>query len=211
MKTVYCISGLGADDKIFQHLKLNAKLNFIPWLQPYKKEHIALYAKRMAQAINHPSPILLGISFGGMIGIEIARMKTIERVIIVSSVKSANELPQWMRIMGRFYLHKVMPTRSYKFTEKFDNDRLGITSMEELQVVNSYRKKIDPAYFDWAVHQVLNWKNTWYPNDLIQIHGDKDRIFPIRKLKPTHIIKGGTHIMILNKADELSRCINSVL
>lgn len=211
MKTVYCLSGLGADEKVFHPLQINAKMKFIPWLQPFKNENIKHYAKRMAEMIDHASPVLLGISFGGMIGIEIARVIEVEQLIIVSSVKSANELPQWMRIMGKFYLHKVLPTRSYKFTERFDNNRLGITNEKELALVNSYRKKLDPIYFDWAVHQVLNWKNKWYPQNIIQIHGEKDRIFPLKNLKPTHIIEGGTHIMILNKTDELSKCINSVL
>jgi hypothetical protein len=211
MKTVYCISGLGADEKIFHPLQIDAKMKFIPWLQPFRNENIQKYAKRMAESITQPSPVLLGISFGGMIGIEIAKLVNVEKIIVISSVKSANELPQWMRISGKFYLHKVLPTRSYKFTKKFDNDRLGITNEEELNLVNSYRKKLDPVYFNWAVHQVLNWKNNWHPENIIQIHGDKDKIFPIKKLKPTHVIKGGTHIMILNKTEELSKCINSVL
>ena len=86
-----------------------------------------------------------------------------------------------------------------------------VTNDSELRLVNSYRKKLDAVYFSSAVHQVLNWKNNWYPENIIHIHGEKDKIFPVRKLKPTHVIKDGSHIMILNKADELSSFINSVL
>ena len=86
-----------------------------------------------------------------------------------------------------------------------------MTDDSELRLVNSYRKKLDAVYFSWAVHQALNWKNNWYPENIIHIHGEKDKIFPVRKLEPTRVIKDGSHIMILNKADELSRFINSVL
>lgn len=166
---------------------------------------------RMAASIEHPSPVLLGVSFGGMIGIEIARQVAIEKLIIISSVKSTGELPQWMKVTGRFNLHKILPTRSYKFTEKFDNDRLGVTNEAERKLVDHYRKNADPVYLDWAVHQVLTWKNDWYPENIVHIHGEKDKIFPVKKLRPTHIIEKGTHIMIINKGEELSQCINSVL
>jgi len=44
LKTVYCLSGLGADEKIFQRLQINARMKFIPWLQPFKNENIKHYA-----------------------------------------------------------------------------------------------------------------------------------------------------------------------
>ena len=36
------------------------------------------------------------------------------------------------------------------------------------------------------------------PN-LVHIHGDKDLIFPIENIIDSIVVKGGTHIMILNK------------
>ena len=211
VKTIYCISGLGTDEKVFDNLNINAKMKFIPWLLPLKNETIKRYALRMSESIHHSSPALLGISFGGMIAIEIAKQIPLDKLIIVSSIKTDSELPRWMKLMGKFQLHKILPTRSYKITEKYDNKKLGITNEEERKLVNTYRQKMDPVYYDWAVHQVLSWRNNWYPENIVHIHGDEDKIFPIKNLDPTHIIKGGSHIMTLNKADEVSRCINSVL
>jgi pimeloyl-ACP methyl ester carboxylesterase len=202
---------LGTDEKVFDHLNINARLQFIPWLRPLKNETIKRYALRMGKSIHHSSPVLLGVSFGGMIAIEIAKQIPLEKLIIISSIKSSDELPRWMKLTGRLNLHKILPTRSYKITEKYDNSRLGITNEEERKLVNAYREKMDPVYYNWAVHQVLSWKNSWYPEDIIHIHGDQDKIFPIKKLHPTHIIRGGSHIMMLNRAKEVSTCINSVL
>lgn len=211
MKTIYCISGLGTDDKVFEHLRINAKMKFIPWIRPLRQETIHAYAKRMSEPIRDPRPVVLGVSFGGMIGIEIARQMAIEKLIIISSVKSSNELPRWMRIAGNFQLYKMLPTRSYKWTERLDNKRLGVTNDHEKKLVDSYRKKMDPVYFDWAIHQIFSWKNDWYPENIVHIHGENDKIFPAKWLKPTHLIKEGTHIMLLNRAAELSEYINSVL
>lgn len=208
LKTVYCISGLGADEKVFYNLQLKGhKLKYIPWLIPHKKETLKSYAKRMAEHIEQESPILLGVSFGGMIGIEIAKQIKLKRLIIVSSIKSTTEMPGWMKLAGKIKLNKLIPAKTYHLTEKIDNNRLGATTKEEKDMVRNYRKKADPVYLDWAIHEILNWKNDWQPDNIIHINGDKDKIFPIKKIKPTHIIKEGTHMIIYNRANEVAEYI----
>jgi len=210
-KVIYCISGLGADEKVFNNLELNGHdLRHIPWLRPNKKETIEEYASRMRQQINGPG-ILLGVSFGGMIGIEIAKQIQLEKLIIVSSIKNVKELPAWMRYVGQFQLNKFLPTRSYKFTEKIDNDRIGVSNEEELKMVQAYRRSADPFYLEWAINEVLNWKNEWLPENLIHIHGERDKIFPIKKLKADYVIKDGTHLMIYNRGKEISELIRKEL
>lgn len=211
-KTIYCISGLGADEKVFENLQLNGhKLKYIPWLQPEKKEKIQDYAARMAEHIGEKSPILLGVSFGGMVGIEISKLIPVQKLIIVSSIKSTLELPAWMRVAGKIKLNKLLPSKSTRLTEKIDNRRLGVSTKEEKIMVRAYRKKADPIYLEWAIHQVLNWKNDWHPENLIHIHGDKDKIFPLKKIKPTFIVKDGTHMIIYNRAKEISEYLQKVL
>ena len=211
-KVIYCISGLGADEKIFNNLELNGHyLKHIPWLKPNKKETIVEYARRMREKINDSPAILLGVSFGGMVGIEIAKQMQIEKLIIVSSIKNVKELPGWMRLAGQLQLNKFLPTRSYKFTRKIDNDRLGVSNEEEAMMVQAYRNASDPNYLTWAINEVLNWRNDWHPTNLIHIHGDKDKIFPIKKVNVNHVIKGGTHLMIYNRAKEISRIIEQSL
>ncbi len=211
-KIIYCISGLGADERVFENLDLNGhELRHIPWLRPNSKENIVDYAKRMRESIISPDPIILGVSFGGMIGIEIAKQIDIKKLVVVSSIKNAKELPSWMRVAGQMQLNKFLPIRSYKFTRKIDNDRLGVTTKEEAMMVQAYRNAADPIYLTWAVNEVLNWKNNWQPQNIIHIHGDKDKIFPIRKVSADHVIKDGTHLMVYNRAREISNILHQVL
>src|SRR5258707_139416 len=98
---IYCISGLGTDAKIFSRLKIRGyQLIHLPWLKPRSKESMKSYAARMAAPIHHPSPVLLGVSFGGMVAIEIAKQLPVKKTIIISSVKTLKEIPSWMRIAG---------------------------------------------------------------------------------------------------------------
>lgn len=210
--TIYCISGLGADEKIFAKLQLKGyDLKYIPWLQPNKNEKIDEYAKRMALAIHDDAPILLGVSFGGMMGIEIARLMPVKKLFIVSSIKSVKEMPAWMRWAGSLKLNKIVPLRSYKLIDKIGIDRLGVTTKEERELVRNYRKNVDLRYLDWAIQQIVKWKNNWQPDHIVHIHGNKDKIFPVKRISGGHIIKNGTHLMIYNRADEISRLIEQEL
>ncbi len=211
-KPIYCISGLGADEKIFAHLHVKGyELKYIPWIRPHKKEGIGGYAKRMSEYIKEKQAVLLGVSFGGMMGIEIAKQMPLHKLIIVSSIKSSVEMPRWMKAAGTLKLNKILPTRLHKYTEKIDNARLGVSTKEEKEMVRNYRKNADLVFVDWAISQILNWKNNWHPEHIVHIHGDKDRIFPMKRIHPTHIIKEGSHMMIFNRAGEISEFIEKTL
>ena len=86
MKHIYCISGLGADEKMFSKFEFAGhEIHFVKWITPQEKESIEAYAKRMRQQIVHDDPILIGLSFGGIICIEISRQIKTELILIISS------------------------------------------------------------------------------------------------------------------------------
>jgi hypothetical protein len=59
----------------------------------------------------------------------------------------------------------------------------------------------------WAVNQILNWKNEARPVNLFHIHGTEDRIFPHRRTNADVKIKNGTHLMIHNRSEEISKIL----
>jgi pimeloyl-ACP methyl ester carboxylesterase len=213
MKTIYCISGLGADERAFSKLTVEGyNLHVIQWLKPYPKETIVQYAARMREPIAQENPILMGLSFGGMICTEIAKQMPVQKIILVSSIKSLYELPFWMRAVAKLKLNKVVPLkRTSKFSEAVQNLFLGISTPEEKAVVAVSRKKDNKEYIHWAVNQVINWKNNWQHQYTFHIHGDADRMFPIKRVKATYIIKNAGHFMIMNRADEVSSYINLIV
>jgi esterase/lipase len=205
---IYCISGLGAGKSIFDNLSVNGyELRHLLWIQPLKRESIEQNAARMSAAIREPAPLLLGVSFGGIMAIEIAKQLPVKKLFVVSSVKSVNELPGWMKNVGRLLLNKIFPVKPFRLIQPIANNRLGISNEEEKRMVQAYRRSADPVYLNWAINQVLNWKNNWQPDNLIHIHGDRDKIFPIKKVTATHVVKDGTHLMIYNRAQEISEFI----
>lgn len=211
-KNIYCISGLGADERAFERLTINgSSLYPLKWVDPLIKETLSSYAARMSVQIKDKNPVLLGLSFGGMIAVEIAKQIAVEKLILISSVKTIYEIPKWMRVAGTLNLHKLIPIKKNRFTEKADDRRMGIETMEEKAFVDHYREKADQKYIDWAIDQILNWRNISIPENTFHIHGENDRMFPLRNIQPTHVIKKGTHIMILNRGEEISSCIEQIL
>jgi pimeloyl-ACP methyl ester carboxylesterase len=203
---------LGADQKAFSKLTVEGYILFhIPWLQPLAKETLQQYALRMRQSIKEDNPILMGLSFGGIMCTEIAKQIPVEKIIIISSIKSSAELPFWMRTVAKLSLHKIVPLRSTKLSAPLQNFFLGANTLEDKRVAGHYRKHTDMKYIKWAVNEVLNWKNDWLHSNLYHIHGTKDKMFPLKKIKPTYIINSGGHFMIMNKADEVSHYINLIL
>jgi pimeloyl-ACP methyl ester carboxylesterase len=212
MKTIYCISGLGADERAFSRLEIEGyKIICLPWLTPEPKETIADYAKRMSERITEQNPVLVGLSFGGMMSIEIAKHLPVEKIILISSIKSMKELPAWMKTAGRLRLNRIFPMRPYKFIEPIQNRNLGIKTPEDLELVRSYRRNVPQVYLEWAINQVLNWRNNWHPSKIFHIHGDADRLFPIHKVSPTHTIPGGGHFMVMNRAAEVNAALREIL
>ncbi|HNJ94540.1 MAG TPA: alpha/beta hydrolase, partial [Ferruginibacter sp.] len=116
-----------------------------------------------------------------------------------------------MKAVAWLRLHRIVPLKSTKLTEPIQNRMLGATSHEERLIASEYRKKVNIEYTNWAVNEAINWKNDWRHPDTVHIHGDSDRMFPIKYIRPTFTIKQGGHFMIMNKAADVSRCINEIL
>ena len=212
MKHIYCISGFGADERVFSKLTFAGyEIHFIKWLIPEKNESIGVYAKRLIQQIHHDNPILIGLSFGGMMCIEMAKLIPVEKIVLISSIKSSRELPLWMQISGKLKLNKIFPMRSFKLIEPLEDYNLGVETIDEKELVHLYRKNVSHQYSEWAIDNILNWKNSQVPENVFHIHGNKDRIFPLRKVKPDRIVNTGGHLMIMNRFNVVNEYINAVL
>lgn len=213
MKHIYAISGLGADERVFNALKkrLRANWTYIPWLEPKPDEPIEQYAFRMSRQIDQPKPILLGLSFGGIMAVEISHHVSAERLVLISTIKNRLEMPFWLKIVSLTRVHKIIPLQSISLTAPLQNYMLGVTNQSELNLAIHYRKNIDSNYLKWAVDRVVNWKPEPWHTPFLHVHGTCDHIFPIKYLKQIESIEGGGHLMIMNKAAEISQRINQWL
>lgn len=209
---IYCVSGLAADEKLFSKLHLpGTELIFLPWLLPKPQEALADYARRMFEQVAEENPVMLGLSFGGMTCIEIAKQFPVKKLFLISSIKTKQELPLWMKGTMKLRLHQFIRPRPHPFLYPLENFFLGVETAEERKLANSFRKQVQQDYLQWAIHQIVSWKNVTIPENITQIHGTRDKIFPLRYVKPDFIIEQGSHFMVYNKAEAISSIISREL
>ena len=199
---VYFMPGMAANAKIFEYIKLpedRFQIHLLEWIMPTKEESIASYAMRMTLKIEHSNPVLIGVSFGGVIVQEMAKQISCRKLIIISSVKSKAELPRKMRIAKITRAYKLLPTQFVSDFEAFANYAFGDTIKKRVNLYKKYLSVSDKKYLDWAIHNMVCWEQEKVIPNIIHIHGDKDPVFPIKNISNSIVVKGGTHIMIINK------------
>lgn len=200
---IYLMPGLAASSTIFEHLKLpddTFELFYLEWFLPEDKESIEAYAFRMTQKIKHENPVLIGVSFGGILVQEMAMHIPTRKVIIISSVKSNLELPLRMKIAKSTKAYKIIPTHLVSNIEALAKYTFGENVVSRrLKLYEKYLQMRDKKYLDWAIENVILWRRTKPDKNVIHIHGDADAVFPIRHIKNSIVIKGATHILVLMK------------
>jgi pimeloyl-ACP methyl ester carboxylesterase len=206
-QNVYFISGLGADWRLFQRLKLPDHFNLIhlDWIKPLGNETIAEYGARLAQQIDTSQTFqLVGLSFGGMIASEIAKQLTPLQTIIISSASSAKEIPWYFKTAGSLHLPEVVPVRLLRLGIPVAFWFFGAKGRIERRLLREIIRDIDDDFLHWALKAITSWKSTERPPNLFQIHGDADKILPVQFTRPDLIVENAEHLMVLTKADYFS-------
>ena len=212
--SVYCMPGLAASSLIFERIVLPDSLfevYLLDWELPIGNESLKDYAKRMAERITAPNPVLIGVSFGGILVQEMAAFLNPLKVIIISSVKSNIEFPRRMKIAKTTKAYKLIPTSIFSNMEKLSAFSFGKSIAHRLKLYERYLSVRDVHYLDWAIERILLWDRTQVDPNVIHIHGDADEVFPIQYIKDCIVVKGGTHIMILSKYKWLNENLPAII
>ena len=210
MKNVYIFSGLGADKRVFQKMDFSEyNATFVDWILPNKTENIETYAKKLTKQIKHEKPILIGLSFGGIIATEIAKIIETEKIILIASAKTKFEIPNYFRIAGKLKLHKLLPAKLMKMPNVFSFWFFGTENRNEKKILSEILKDTNENFLKWAIDKIVTWKNEIEHKNLIHIHGTADRILPISFVNCQIKVENGGHFMTLNKAKELNEIVKN--
>ena len=212
MQNVYFISGLGADKRAFNFLDLSfCHPIFIDWMEPLPKENLQQYALRMYQQIPDKKPVIVGLSFGGMLTTEMAIANPDVKGIIISSNKVHTEFPTLLKFGKIFPAYKWIPE---SFTKKINSTLswfLGVKGIEQRKIRSLLIQDSDPKFTKWAIEAIMNWKNKTVPKNIVHIHGTTDKLLPYRYVKPDYTIVGGEHLMVMDKAEEISALLKKLI
>ncbi|WP_167856881.1 alpha/beta fold hydrolase [Hymenobacter aquaticus] len=211
-RVFYLIPGLGADERVFKYLLplLEGEAHVLTWPQPAPTETLPHYVARMAEAVPPAQPCLVvGVSFGGVVALEIARLRPHARAVLVSSIPDADSLPRLLRLIRATGVYKLVPPQLLKLFPRAGQWYFGVQNGEEYQTFKQILRDMEPRYTRWAIDRLLHWDSTNVGSS-IQILGSHDRVFPPGPAPVDHLIPGGTHFMVLSHAPEISRILNAL-
>jgi pimeloyl-ACP methyl ester carboxylesterase len=205
--TVYFVSGLGADARVFNHVSLpdGVQMRHLDWLEPIAHESLASYAKRMASSINDQEPFaLVGLSMGGMIVQEIATWLQPQSVFLISSVRSATELPMYMRWAGKVRIPEIIPI-SWLKTASLVKRFFTTESEQDKTLMRAVVSDSDPVFIRWALRAVLDWRHSGQLEiPIYHLHGSRDLLLPMRLTQPDTVLDGAGHMLVLTHASEVN-------
>lgn len=199
---VYFIPGLAADINIFEfiHLPNTFEVYKLPWKMPYKNEPLADFAKRMAADVKHDNAVLIGVSFGGIMVQEMSAFLNCRKVIIISSVKSKHEMPVRLQLLRTSKLYKLIPTSLIGQVKRWEQLVYGDVAKKIAKAYQKYLTVTSKEYLDWAIENVLEWKQEKTSPNVIHIHGENDQVFPIKNIINPIIVPNANHAMILRRS-----------
>ena len=212
---IYFMPGLAASSKIFEYIHVaddKFESHYLEWLEPSNKnESLSSYASKYIELIQHEQVVLIGVSFGGILVQEISKLISVRKVIIISSIKSANEMPKRLKFLRGSGAYKFFPTKQIAKIDDFSKYNFHPNLKKKGELYNKYLSIRNEKYLNWALYQALFWSNKSIQTNVIHIHGTKDEIFPIKYVKDCISIEGGTHAMIIIKAKKISAIIEKLL
>ncbi|ACU59994.1 alpha/beta hydrolase [Chitinophaga pinensis] len=211
-KTVYLFSGLGADSSIFMNLELpGVHKIYINWIPALPNESIREYAGRIKSQITVENPDIIGLSFGGIVAVEVSKQIKVDKMVLISSVRTKSELNRIQFFFMKLGLYRIIPGSLIRRTNFLTYQYFGARSPKDKKTLTELLKHTDVRFFRWALKSIAYWDNKEAPERTIQIHGTADRVITSRLVHPDYRIKGGGHLMVYNKADTISKIITHYL
>ena len=215
IEQVYLIPGQGSDGRLFKNLKLDkTKVEIIEFVNAEKDDDMKAYAERMAKKIDTSRPFaIVGVSLGGMLAIEINKLHPAEKVVLIASAKHREEIPRLYRFFDKVSVHKLMGGGFLKFWIRSLQPLFEPMPKEDQLLWRDMLKQKDPLFMKCALDCIIGWELNIdeVPSNLSHIHGTKDKTLPIKHIEDAIVVQGGSHVMTLTHAEEISEILNELL
>jgi pimeloyl-ACP methyl ester carboxylesterase len=212
---VYCLHGQGSDTRLFTHFRLDTtifRVHLIALPMPEYSDNMAQFAAKVLPQIDTTEAfILVGMSLGGMVAVEINEQIRAKKVVLVSSAKSAKEIPFRYRFMHFLPVYALIPSIFYKLGAQIIQPIIEPDRRRQAAIFNAMLLDKKPQFLKRSTRLIVNWKRTKSADNIIQIHGTKDHTLPIKNKQPDYTILNGSHMMMLTEGEKISALINQIL
>lgn len=214
MNKIAYISGIGADKRAFDRLKIEGSFEhvYMDWIPlNSQNESFDSYCHRLIIAYDiKADDVLIGLSFGGLIAQYIAKLLGNEKVVLLSSFRNKADLQPLFHWGLKLNLYKILPSIRIPILSDLTAFFLNSWSSKSRVVIKEMLKSADFKFINWSIKQIhkidlISTFNTGYlclvgNNDKLVSHWTS--LIPLDK---------GSHFMVYDLAERISEKVNSYL
>ncbi len=220
MAQLIFLPGIGANHLLFSKTLAAFPQGKVPaWQVPLPKESLQHYAKRWASSFQSGPYVLVGMSFGGMVALELAKWVNTQSVVLLSSCWHSQAIRpyfrRWEKIsrwLPDFLMRPLLRTLGPPVTAR----RQGISSAAEINLLIQMSREIDLPFARWAAFSAATWQcdlpsEQQQPYRLFALHGRKDVVIPLVEAPWVEVVEDGRHLLPLTHPDRVNAVIRKAL
>jgi pimeloyl-ACP methyl ester carboxylesterase/N-acetylglutamate synthase-like GNAT family acetyltransferase len=202
------LPGLGTTGRLFEPQRREfPHLEVPPWLAPRPPETLAAYGERMAAALGAGGDDLLlgGVSFGGMVALEMARHARARAVVLIASCTTGAALTPVAHMLAR--LARGLPPRALvppRPLWRLVAWSLGARTGEERALVYELIRTSLPGFAHWGLGAIVGWRPGPPPCPVRQIHGADDRLIRASRVRPDVLVAGAGHLINVTHENQVN-------
>lgn len=206
---ILLMSGMGADARVFaKQIEALPQIVVPAWIDPFPKESLAKYAKRLAEAIDPGRPCYIGgASFGGFIALEMIQHLDVKACFLIGSVRSPKEFPSAFKTLKKMAcVADALPFEVATLLSKAALRSSGGSSKSHWSALVKQMSESDASFLRWACRAVLEWPGAENMGDtpVVQIHGGKDLVLPVKNTQPDCVVSGAGHALSMSHPDAVT-------
>lgn len=214
------LPGLGVDRRVFYPQAAAFPDVLIPeWLTPEPRESLAHYAERLAALVRTTErgpAVVGGLSIGGMLALEMSRHLDARAVVLIASCRSPRAVCSPLRLVeriGRWVPDAIV--RAGLPMAKLLVGRGGVgggLSRDDRRLLGELIMHVPVPFLRWGGRAIMEWPGAEeVAAPVHHIHGDHDWVIPLRCVKPTVVVPGGSHVLNLSHPGEVNRLLREVV
>lgn len=205
---------MGGDSRLFGPIQLsNINLLTPDHVEPLPGEDLRRYAARLISEFEiAPQDVIGGASFGGMLAAEISTQCQVAGLVLLGSCLQPSRLPwsyRWMERAGWLIPDFALGVRSWMPLVRW---RFAPTTPEAGACLIAMAADYPTSQIRAFGRMALGWPGISRPScPTLSVHGDQDRIIPLRCADPDVVLTGAGHAFTLTHSAQTIAAIQGFL
>ena len=214
MSKIFFIPGLGANELVFDNIEnLPLEKVNVKWLENEGDESINSYALKLIKTYKiNENHTVAGLSFGGILAQEIARILELDKVVLISSLRDIQDLRSVYRFGLKTGLYRLAPNFRIPVIDEIIAYNLNSNNQKSKPILKKMLEQTDYGLLKWSLQKIADLPKR--PKDNFTVYniiGDNDKILKPWQNEHTTIIDGGSHFMVYEKAEEVTLALIDIL